>query len=1086
MMSIDQIIESNPLIIAPETTLKDAIALLSKPKNSWSDCALVVIEQKLIGIITAKDILRLVAQEVELAAITAGEVMTTPVITRDVYQCQSLQAVLQTLQQHSISCLPLLDENQKLVGVINSDNLIELLASNQEEQQITNHTVYNLQQIQPNNGQNEFSSAIINTVASLVIVLDRSGVIISFNRTCEQITGYSLAEVKGRLIWDLLVAGEEKATFKEVFQRLLAGQLPNQYENHWLAKNGKRHLISWSNTALFDAEGTVEFVIATGIEVTEQRQVWNKLEQQYRQTKLLTEITRKIRMSIKLEDILQAAVTEVQQLLACDRVLVVEINTNNIALPISESILPELPPMLGYELADPLLMGSYLAKYRQGEVLAIDHLPTAEVSLEVKLLLKQFKIQAKLVVPILAQQKLRALIVAHQCYSSRHWEQDEIQLLKQLADQIGVALSQAELLDNLEDLVSQRTSELTTINSLLEAEITERKQTEAIIRENQQKLAGILDNADEAIISIDEQQRIQLFNHGAENIFGYQASEIIGQPLDLLLPKAFHQVHRDHVKHFGKSTQHSLQMAKRSARVFGLRQNGQEFPAEASVAKLHTREGMLFTVMLKDVTERQQTQAKLQASKALLVKAEAIAKIGSWEYDHETNTTSWSEELFNILDFDKDATVPSCEAVFERIHPEDRLLVKKTLIEGHQQGKAWELDYRLLLPNGTLKYIESRGEPTINVQGKVFKVLETIMDVSDRIQAEKSRQRSEAQLKLITDALPVLIAYIDDQQRYQYVNRTYETWYGQPRSSLVGQSIRKIVKQDNYQIMLPYIEKVLTGESLAFESQCKAENGSSYWINATYVPDLDSQGQVKGFFSMIDDITERKAVEQMKSEFISIASHEMRTPLTSIHGVIKLLCGGRLGELSPPGQNMANMALRNSDRLVRLVNDILDLERMESGKDEIEKQPCSSLELIRQAIDTLQSVADEQQIYLVTNNQSINLSADRDRIIQTLTNLISNAIKFSIPGGKVWITSQLEHDQIIFTVQDQGRGIPSDKLESIFERFQQVDASDSRKKGGTGLGLAICQHIVKQHRGEIWAKSIYGEGSSFFFSLPSS
>ncbi len=933
--------------------------------------------------------------------------------------------------------------------------------------------------------ERDFSEAVINTVGALVAVLDRQGTIVSFNHTCEQVTGYYFEEVQNKQVWDFLIPPQEKATVKAVFERLLAGQFHNQYENYWIAKDGTQHLISWSNTALFDAQGEVEFIIATGIDVTEQRRVWNKLELQYRQNKLLTDITRKIRMSIELEAILQTAVTEVQHLLACDRVLIMKLKPNHNALPISEALLPDLPTMLGYEIADPLLQGEYLARYRQGKVLAIDDLATAAIDLDIKQLLQQFQIQAKLVIPILAQGQLQGLLVAHQCHHPRQWQKSEIQLLNQLGDQIGVALSQAQLLNYTEQLVEERTKELTATNELLKLEIVERKQTEQELRENQQKLAGILDNADEAIISINEQQQIQLFNQGAEKIFGYQATEIMGQSLDILLPQAFRQVHRHHIKQFAELPEKSRQMTDRNSNVYGRHKDGHEFPAEASVAKLQTKAGMFFTVMLKDISERQQTQEKLQTSQSLLVKAEKIAKIGSWEYDHETNRKSWSEELFAILGFAKQYPVPPpCQEILERVHPEDLLLVKKTLRAGHQQGTAWELNYRLLFPDGTIKYIESRGEPTVNSAGKVLKVLETIMDVSERIQAEQSLQRSENQLKLITDALPVLIAYIDARQRYIYNNRTYESWYGKPRSSLQGKLIKEVVGEHNYQQMLPYIKTALAGKTVTFESQPIADGGNFYWMNATFVPDFNSHGEVKGFFSMIEDITERKAIEQMKSEFISIASHEMRTPLTAIHGVMKLLSAGRLGELSESGAKMADMALRNSDRLVRLVNDILDLERMESGRDELNPQPCDSAELIQQAIETTISIADEQGINLQADAQSLKFLGDRDRLVQTLNNLISNAIKFSSAHSNICISSKLDQQNILFSVKDQGRGIPKNKLETIFERFQQVDASDSRQKGGTGLGLAICRHIVEQHQGKIWVESVYGQGSTFFFSIP--
>ncbi|MDJ0593220.1 MAG: PAS domain S-box protein [Pleurocapsa sp. MO_226.B13] len=932
--------------------------------------------------------------------------------------------------------------------------------------------------------ERDFSNAIIDTVGALVAVLDCEGTIIRFNRTCEQISGYSFAEVAGKQIWEFLVDSQEKKAVKAVFERLLAGQVPNQYQHSWLAKDGSRHLISWSNTALFDARGAVEFIIATGIDVTEQRRVWDKLEHQYRETQLLAEITRKIRMSIELEDILQTAVTEVQHLLACDRVLIVKLQANQTALPISESILPGLPPMLGYELADPLLVGQYVARYRQGKSLAIDNLATASISPEIEQLLRQFEIQAKLVVPILSQQELKGLIVVHQCDRPRQWQGSEIRLLNQLADQIGVAISQAQLLDHLEEMVAQRTSELSTTNQLLQAEIVERELTEAALRENQQRLTGILDNADEAIISINEQQHIQLFNQGAERVFGYQAKEVMGQPLDILIPKALRQVHRQHVEQFSQSSKQSRRMGERSTNVYGRRKNGEVFPAEASVAKLQTNVGMLFTVMLKDITERKQAQEKLKASSSLLAKAEKIAKIGSWEYNLKTNELTWSEELFEILGFERESTVPLCDRVIERIHPDDRLLVKNTLYKGHAEGKPWQLNYRWILPNGTIKYLESRGEPTRSDRGDVLKVWGTIMDISQRIEAEQSLQRSEEQLRLITDSLPILIAYIDDRQRYRYNNRTYETWFGKSRSSFLGRPMKELLGENNYRKLKPYVETALAGKAVTFENQPTTENGNTYWIAATYIPDFDLKGRVRGFFSMVDDISDRKAIEQMKSEFISIASHEMRTPLTSIHGVIKLLNAGRLGEISATGQQMLEMALRNSDRLVRLVNDILDIEKMESGRDRLEKQTCDSAELIQQAIDTLRSMAEEHQITLETNSPSIKLNADRDRIVQTLTNLISNAIKFSAAGSKVWLTSTLQETEVLFSVKDRGRGIPKDKLETIFERFQQVDASDSRQKGGTGLGLAICRHIVEQHKGKIWVASVYGEGSTFYFSIP--
>lgn len=232
------------------------------------------------------------------------------------------------------------------------------------------------------------------------------------------------------------------------------------------------------------------------------------------------------------------------------------------------------------------------------------------------------------------------------------------------------------------------------------------------------------------------------------------------------------------------------------------------------------------------------------------------------------------------------------------------------------------------------------------------------------------------------------------------------------------------------------------------------------------------------------DVTEQWAVERMKDEFISVVSHELRTPLTAIRGALGLLATGRLGELSPRGQDMLEVAARNSDRLVRLVNDILDVERMASGATELRLGPCQADELLRQAAEAMEATARKAGVTLVVEPGTASLVADADRLLQVLTNLIDNAIKFSVEGATVRLGAEAQEGSVRFHVQDTGRGIPPEALERVFERFGQVDASDSRQKGGTGLGLTICRDIVQLHGGRIGVTSALGEGSTFTFTLP--
>lgn len=253
----------------------------------------------------------------------------------------------------------------------------------------------------------------------------------------------------------------------------------------------------------------------------------------------------------------------------------------------------------------------------------------------------------------------------------------------------------------------------------------------------------------------------------------------------------------------------------------------------------------------------------------------------------------------------------------------------------------------------------------------------------------------------------------------------------------------------------------------------------------------DDSGDVVRLVGTVQDITEQREVQRMKDEFVAVISHELRTPLTSIQGALGLMAGGAVGALPPKAQRMADVALNSSQRLVRLVNDILDVEKMSAGKLELDLVHLPAAEVVATAIEEMRAMADGAGVTLSAAPMDSILLADRDRVAQTLTNLLSNAVKFSPEGGTVTVSAAPapsgpdSKDAVLFTVTDQGAGIPPDQLEAVFDRFAQADASDTRAKGGTGLGLPICRAIVEQHGGRIWATSSPGEGTTFSFTLPS-
>ncbi|KAF3889946.1 MULTISPECIES: response regulator [Nostocales] len=479
----------------------------------------------------------------------------------------------------------------------------------------------------------------------------------------------------------------------------------------------------------------------------------------------------------------------------------------------------------------------------------VEDLPT-ETRFSSSFLLQEHGIISGLSVPITKRNGFYGVIGAY-ARTKQTFTQDDIHFVQSIANVLSAAIERQnseEVLrkakDELELRVAERTAELMRANEQLQSELNERHRTQEELRNSQTRFSGIVSIADDAIICIDGNQRITLFNQGAEKIFGYSAEEALGQSLDILLPRRYTDVHSQYVSDFGRSVKVSRRMGERRE-IYGRRKDGSEFPAEASISKLMLKDETIYTVYLQDVSDRKQ-------------------------------------------------------------------------------------------------------------------------------------------------------------------------------------------------------------------------------------------------------------VEKMKNEFVSVVSHELRTPLTSIHGSLGMLASNLIKPDSEQGKRLLQIAVDSTERLVRLINDVLDIERIESGKVKMEKQTCNVSELIKEAVNIIQPLADKAGVTLSISSINQNVWADLDRIVQTLTNLLSNAIKFSTPGSTVWLSAEItdggilspsslaspSSPQILFTVRDTGRGIPSDKLDSIFERFQQVDSSDSRNHEGTGLGLAICRSIVQQHSGRIWVESTLGKGSSFYFTLP--
>ncbi|MGI8504532.1 MAG: PAS domain-containing sensor histidine kinase [Hassallia sp.] len=448
------------------------------------------------------------------------------------------------------------------------------------------------------------------------------------------------------------------------------------------------------------------------------------------------------------------------------------------------------------------------------------------------------------------------------------------------------------------------------------------------------------------------------------------------------------------------------------------------------------------------------------------------------------------------------------------------------------KGEFVRYEADIIGASGIVQTIDFSLKPVLDKTGKVVLLICEGRDISDtcgtlreRVAALDERKLAlsalrccEDEFRALSEASPVGIFRVNPQGGCIYTNPRAQAICGYTFEEALGHGWIKFVHPEDRQLYFSrWLQAVTANQEFMGEMRSVHRDGTIRFCRLKTAPIFSDQKELIGHVGTVEDITEMRAIEKMKNEFISVVSHELRTPLASIRGSLGLLASGRLDNQPQKARRMLEIAALDTERLVRLVNQVLDLERLESGKNILTKHPCNAATLMQQAIDAVRCFAEDANINLTVFPLSIEICVDSDRIIQTLVNLLANAVKFSPSESTVILSAEVQKDSsetrrqgdkenncsfphpplphspppplsptphLLFKVKDHGRGIPADKLELIFDRFEQVDASDSRNSCGTGLGLAICRTIVEQHNGKIWVESVFGEGSIFFFTLP--
>jgi PAS domain S-box-containing protein len=339
--------------------------------------------------------------------------------------------------------------------------------------------------------------------------------------------------------------------------------------------------------------------------------------------------------------------------------------------------------------------------------------------------------------------------------------------------------------------------------------------------------------------------------------------------------------------------------------------------------------------------------------------------------------------------------------------------------------------------------------------------------------------------RAIIDNARDFICSIDSHGKFSAANPASEAVLNRTPESLLGTHFADHVADGREKVLQIFADLKTQGDSSPVELKMKRADGTIVYVllSAHFSKEEDTT------FCVIHDITERRKAEMLKQEVMAMVTHDLRTPLSTLRHIFTFLETGKHGQLDDKGTDFVNAGGRNVDRLLTLVNDLLDVEKADSGQMHIEKSKVSLNECFDACVSSLTVFAESKGITLDFVETDLIVMGDEERIDRILNNLVGNAVKFSPQGGKVTLsaekTTQKDEDFALISVKDEGEGIPGDKLENIFEKFHQVERrSDSKQEKGSGLGLAICRAFVQLHGGKIWVESKPGEGSVFKFTLP--
>ncbi len=619
--------------------------------------------------------------------------------------------------------------------------------------------------------------------------------------------------------------------------------------------------------------------------------------------------------------------------------------------------------------------------------------------------------------------------------------------------------------------------------------------------------ATVLDTVGSLVVMLDTAGRILRFNRHCELLSGYTAAQVIGtHAWDRLIPREDVASYREH---FERARRGDSSTAFESDWMAADGTRRRISWSTATLRDAGNRVSFVLTTGL-DITVQSEAETAIRESERRYREI-AEGSLGV-VYTHDLSGRILSINQQGAQSLGREVTEVVGQNLVSLLHPrfhhelESYFAALRSAEETqgllHLHGKDGELR--------TLAYRNRLVQP----MDLPPYILGFAIDVTGQIDAEDRLRRLIRQSNSVLESTADGIYGVDLEGRVTVVNPAAAKMLGYRPEELLGRNMHAVVHHSHPdgspydEAECPIRQSVgsLAPVRVAHEVFWR-KDGTSFPVEYVACPQIEQieaavaaseptdvaevgQSRAVGVVVAFTDISERNALDRMKDEFISTVSHELRTPLTSLRAALGLVAGGKLAADPHRTQQMMEIAVDSTDRLVRLVNDILDLERIGSGKAGMHFTHCSLEVLFERTAALLGSAAERAGVRLVLQAHGVSVWGDPDRLLQMLTHLVSNAIKFAPEWEHGTETEVVMHAQFLsgaeasIEIRDHGRGIPEHQLGIIFERFKQVDASDSRAMGGTGLGLAICKSIVRQHGGSIWATSTLGEGSTFHVTLP--